>query len=209
MRLPDQAAARRERRGMNLADVYEGIRSDKRFDGLRVPGVVLVPGEGSSRPNVMIVGEAPGATENTAKRPFVGASGKVLRSLITDVAGLEAEDYFITNIVKYRPPGNRTPTVGEVQFSIPHLRKEWNAIGCPKIIVAVGSTALSALAPQLGGVMRCAGHAYPLTGDRTLWPMLHPAYGLRNPDFQPRMESHWDTFGICYREEYPREAKDS
>jgi DNA polymerase len=187
----------------SLAEVYEAVRADKAFDDLRTPGIVLVPGEGSSRPNIMIVGEAPGATENTAKRPFVGASGKVLRSLITDCAGLKPEEYFITNIVKYRPPGNRTPTPREVHLSLVHLRAEWYALGRPKVLIAVGATALSAIRPECGGVMRAAGNSYAISGGRTLWPMVHPAYGLRNKDFQPTMEKHWEQFGICYREEYP------
>jgi uracil-DNA glycosylase len=188
--------------GETLEDVYEAIRQDEVWDHMRTEGIVLVPGEGASRPNVMIVGEAPGASENTAKRPFVGASGKVIRSLLDAVAELNPSDYFITNVVKYRPSGNRTPVPYEVSRAIPYLRREWSALGCPRVLVAVGGTAKNALAPHLPGVLQSAGQPYLLSGGRTLWPMLHPAYGLRNPAVRPKMEEHWANFGEWYRKEY-------
>jgi len=189
----------------NLADVYEAYRADRSFDHLRTDGIVLVPGEGSSRPKLLIVGEAPGATENTHKRPFVGASGRVLRSLIQETAELTPEQYFITNVVKYRPPGNRTPYPEEVAASVPHLRREWGALGRPRILVAVGGTAFDALWPsgwaRMGGVTKYAGRATALNNDCELWVMLHPAYGLRNPNARPEMEKHWEALGKHVREE--------
>ena len=189
---------------MILADIYDAYRADRRFDHLRTDGIVLVPGEGSSRPKVLIVGEAPGAMENTYKRPFVGASGLVLRSLINDVAGLRSIDYFITNVVKYRPPGNRTPEWQEVDASLPYLRQEYAALGSPKVMVAVGSVALEALRPagSSGGILSVAGEPYTLANGCALWPMIHPAYGLRNAKVRPLMEEHWEKFGIWFREEY-------
>lgn len=188
-----------------LADVYDAYRADKAFDALREPtGIVLVPGEGSSRPNVFIVGEAPGAMENVHKRPFVGASGRVLRSLITDVAGLDSTAYFITNVVKYRPPNNRTPEWQEVDASMPYLRQEYAALGSPAVIMAVGGVALMAFRPkgETRGILSVAGTPLPLPNGRALWPMIHPAYGLRNPQVRPTMEKHWEQFGIWYREEF-------
>lgn len=191
---------------LTLADVYDAYRADPRFDHLRTDSIVLVPGEGSSRPNVLIVGEAPGAMENVHKRPFVGASGQVLRSLIKDSAGLEPHDYFITNVVKYRPPNNRTPEPEEVAASLPYLRQEYAALGGPAVLVAVGGVAFDALWPsdwaRLGGILKYAGKPQSLPGGRALWPMIHPAYGLRNRDARPAMEAHWEQFGIWYREEF-------
>lgn len=191
---------------MILADIYEAYRADHRFDHLRTTGVVLVPGEGSSRPNVFIVGEAPGAMENVHKRPFVGASGAVLRSLIKDVAGLDPTAYFITNVVKYRPPNNRTPEPQEVDASLPYLRQEYAALGSPAVLVAVGGTAFDALWPKhwarLGGILRMAGKPQQLPNGKALWPMIHPAYGLRNQLVRPEMEKHWEKFGDWYREEF-------
>lgn len=188
----------------SLPDVYDAYRGDRAFDHLRTDGIVLVPGEGSSRPNVFIVGEAPGAMENVHKRPFVGASGVVLRSLIKDVAGLDPKDYFITNVVKYRPPNNRTPEWQEIAASLPYLRQEYAALGSPAVIVAVGGVGLLALRPEgeTRGILACAGQAIPLKGGKALWPMIHPAYGLRNPQARSAMEQHWEQFGIWFREEF-------
>lgn len=188
-----------------LADVYEAYRADRWFDHLRTEGIVLVPGDGSSRPKVFIVGEAPGAMENTLRRPFVGASGRVLRSFITDVAVLKPEDYFITNTVKYRPPGNRTPDWSEIEASLPYLRREYRAVGSPPVIVAVGGVAWKALAPethQKASILGIAGDPVALPSGAALWPMIHPAYGLRNAAARPKMEKHWERLGDWFREEY-------
>lgn len=188
---------------LTLGDVYEAYRTDPAFDHFRTPGVVLVPGEGSSKPNVFVVGEAPGATENTAKRPFVGASGAVLRSLISDSAGIAERDLFITNVVKYRPRGNRTPEPEEISASLPYLRQEYAALGSPKVVIAVGATAKAALAPQMPGVLGVAGRPLPFgRNGAKLWIMVHPAYGLRNPAFRPEMEKHWTHLGDWYRKEF-------
>lgn len=187
-----------------LPDIYDAYRADRAFDHLRREHIVLVPGDGSYRPKVLIVGEAPGAMENTKKKPFVGASGLVLRSLIKDTAGLAPEDYFITNVVKYRPPGNRTPEWQEIEASKPYLRQEYAALGSPPVLVAVGGVAYAALRQpgSSGGILSLAGKPQTLSGGKALWPMIHPAYGLRNRDARPKMEAHWEQFGIWFREEY-------
>lgn len=197
-----QLLAQHRGQAESLEDVHEAIRQEAAFSQLRTPGIVLVPGEGHSQPNILIVGEAPGATENTAKRPFCGASGRILRSLITDAAGLQDADYFITNVVKYRPPGNRTPFPEEIEAAVPYLRREWSALGCPGVIVAVGAVALLALAPDMPSVTKAAGKPVVLKGGRALWPMFHPAYGMRNKSIRPIMEKHWTELGRWYREEF-------
>lgn len=184
-----------------LEDVYDAYRADRNFRHLRTDGIVLVPGDGPSRPKVLICGEAPGATENTTQRPFTGASGQVLRSLITDVAGLSEKDYFITNVIKYRPPLNRTPTMLEIADSLPYLRREWICLGRPKVLVAVGGSAKQALAPDIRGVLDNAGKPIPSTAGRTLWVMIHPAYGLRSARIRPMMEAHWEHFGRWMKEQ--------
>jgi DNA polymerase len=190
---------------MMLAEIYDAYREDSKFDHLRRDGVPLVPGEGSANPKVLIVGEAPGAVENVQKRPFVGASGVALRSLISDVAGLEPEDYFITNTVKYWPgPGNRTPDWQEVEASTPYLREEYIALCCPPVILAAGSVALSVFRPEgeTRSILQCAGKPISLKGSRTLWPMVHPAYALHHKPYRDTMEGHWETFGAWFRKEF-------
>ena len=187
---------------MILADVYEGYRSDPAFDHLRTDGIVLVPGEGSPRPRIFIVGEAPGATETLQRRPFVGPSGKAIRSLMGDCAKLDPVDWFITNTVKYRPPGNRTPEPEEIAASVPYLRQEYAAVGSPPVLVAVGNPARQALAPHLKfGTTTLAGKPYPL-GERWIWVMVHPRYAISQRSYRPKMEQHWEDFGKWFREEF-------
>jgi len=107
----------------SVADIYEDIREDPLFEHLRTAHIRLVPGIGSQSATYLLVGEAPGATENTKGRPFCGASGRVLDQLM-GVAGISVTETigqdgirrdanaWLTNVVKYRPPGNRTPTLG-------------------------------------------------------------------------------------------------
>lgn len=188
-----------------LAEIYDGYREDPAFAHLRINNRPLVPGEGSSNPKVLIVGEAPGATENVQRRPFVGASGRILRSLIEDAAELRPEDYFITNTVKYWPgPGNRTPDWTEIEASLPYLRQEYQVLGSPQVIVAVGSVALWAFRPEdeKRGILALGGERIPLKGSRWLAPMIHPAYGIRNKKIQPTMEQHWESFGVWLRKEF-------
>lgn len=186
-----------------LASLYDEYREDPRFKHLRREHTYLVPGEGPTRPAIFMVGEAPGAAENLAKRPFVGASGKALRSLM-EVNGISADLCFVTTVVKYRPPGNRTPGIKEILDSTEYLRREWSLLGGPTVMVAVGATAYTALGPAVSSVTAMAGQAM-LRGRgepfRYLWPMLHPAYGLRHPAVRPTMERHWENFAEWLREE--------
>lgn len=188
----------------HLADVYEAIRADRAFDHLRTPGIVLVPGVGASRPRIMIVGGAPGATENTDKMPFRGTSGGVLRSLLNDAAGLSQDDLFLTHVLKYRTPNNRAARRGEVYASVPYLRREWDAIGGPLVMVSVGSVAFSALRPagETRDLIECLGIPLEMSGGKALWPMMHPRLGLANPGIRPLAEKHWEDFGAWFRKEF-------
>lgn len=189
---------------MNFSDVedlYEGMRNDPEFLWLRRGKNPLVPGEGQQPTKVFIVGEAPGADEVMALRPFVGASGKVLRQLMaianlftTPVpqAGYLA-NCWLTNAVKYRPPRNRTPTLPEIKASRPYLDREWYLVGQPPVIIAVGATALTAIRREQSAIGQYAGKPITNTHGRTLWPMFHPAYGLRGNDtVKGVIEEHWN-----------------
>lgn len=188
---------------MNLAEVYDEYRGDPAFVHLRGESIKLVPGEGSSRPRVIIWGEAPGATENTAQRPFTGAAGRILRSLISDCAGLDAEDYFLSTVVKYWPTGGRQPRAAEIEASRPYLRKEWAALGRPDVMVAVGAVARSAIVPDASQQnFKAAGVPIASTNGLIRWVMIDPRYGTERPELQPRMEQHWESFGDWFRKEY-------
>jgi uracil-DNA glycosylase len=136
----------------------------------------LVPGEGSPVADVMIVGEAPGASEDKAGRPFVGRAGKLLDELLAE-AGLERGDVYITNVVKARPPGNRDPRADEVAHHMPWLEAQLALIR-PRLVVPLGR---HALAHFTDGAKISEVHGKPLTArDRELFPLYHPAAALHN-----------------------------
>ncbi len=136
----------------------------------------LVPGEGSATAEVVVVGEAPGASEDREGRPFVGRAGRLLDELL-EAAGLDREAVFITNVVKARPPGNRDPRADEVAHHLPWLEAQLEVIG-PRLLVPLGRHALARFAPD---ARISAEHGRVLERDgRTLFPMYHPAAALHN-----------------------------
>ncbi|MDP3993097.1 MAG: uracil-DNA glycosylase, partial [bacterium] len=105
-----------------------------------------VPGEGNPDAEIMFVGEAPGKKENETGRPFVGAAGKFLNEMLNSI-GLEREDIFIANVIKYQPPENRDPLPDEIALQLPFLKKQI-AIIKPKLVCFLGRHALHALLPD-------------------------------------------------------------
>ncbi len=136
----------------------------------------IVPGEGSHTADVMLVGEAPGASEDKQGRPFVGRSGKLLDELLAE-AGLERADVFITNVVKARPPGNRDPKADEVAHHLPWLERQLALIE-PRVVIPVGRHALAHFAA--GRKITEVHGTLLVEGGRRLVPWLHPAAALRN-----------------------------
>lgn len=203
----------------DIEDLHEAMRDDAALAHLRKGRNPLVPGEGAQPAGVIIVGEAPGADEVMALRPFVGASGKVLRQLMA-FADLDTHDQYedgrdspptagancwLTNAVKYRPPRNRTPTWAEVEASRPYLMNEFMLVGNPTVVVAVGAVALSAIVgtPMSISTYAGCGPVHSVHG-RTLWPMFHPAYGLHGNDtVKALIESHWQNFAEWLYENNP------
>ena len=137
----------------------------------------LVPGDGDPDAEVVIVGEAPGASEDKQGRPFVGRAGKLLDTLLAD-AGLERGDVFVTNVVKARPPGNRDPKADEVAHHLPWLLAQLDVIE-PKLLVPLGRHALGHFADDL---KISEAHGKPVErGGRTIFPLYHPAAALHRP----------------------------
>ena len=135
----------------------------------------MVPGEGNADADVMLVGEAPGASEDKEGRPFVGRAGKLLDELLA-AAGLEREDVYITNVVKARPPKNRDPRAGEVAHHMPWLEAEL-AFVQPRLVIPLGRHALEHFSD---GTKISEVHGTELTEKgRSLFPMYHPAAALR------------------------------
>jgi DNA polymerase len=178
-----------------------------------------VPGEGDNA-EAFIIGEAPGAQEDIERRPFVGKC-KVLRDLMaladlyvegftTNVSsGLAADrqritvapNCWLTNVVKYKTPRNRNPTNAEVRAFRRLLQDEWVAVGSPDTIITVGGIALSAVFGKSMSVLRHAGRCHTMRSGYTgkklyIWPMLHPAFGLRGDDnLKEFIEQDWLKLG--------------
>jgi DNA polymerase len=140
----------------------------------------IVPGEGNHDADVMLVGEAPGASEDKQGRPFVGRAGKFLDQLLGE-AGLERGDVYITNVVKARPPGNRDPKAGEVAHYLPWLEQQLALIR-PSVVIPLGRHALAHFAP--GRKITEVHGTLVVAGERRLVPWLHPAAALRNQDLR-------------------------
>lgn len=158
-----------------------------------------VGGEGpDDTPEAMVIGEAPGGQEAIAGRPFVGPSGAVLDQLLEN-AGLARERVWVTNVVKFRPPGNRTPTDDEIAVFKIWLRREWVTIGRPTLIIPTGSVALYALTGHRVSILKYAGTHLRRTSrggyQMDVWPMVHPSFGLRNPNARPSIEADWQKLG--------------
>jgi len=144
----------------------------------------VVPGEGSLDSPVVFVGEGPGADEDATGRPFVGRAGKLLTKILESV-GLSREDVYITNIVKCRPPNNRTPTLQEMKACEPYLLSQLAVIK-PKLIVCLGATALAAfLESEKVQITKYRGKLFDWHGGIKVFGMFHPSYLLRNPSTAP------------------------
>jgi uracil-DNA glycosylase len=175
-----------------LADLNTAIQQ---FEGLAIKRTAtqMVFADGNPHAPIMVVGEAPGLEEDAQGKPFVGASGQLLDKMLAAI-GLdrhapEAEkSVYITNVLNWRPPGNRTPTQTEIDVSLPFLEKHILLIR-PKIIFCLGGVAAKALVSQGEGITR-------LRGKKTIWspqivelgsdqipviPSFHPSYLLRAP----------------------------
>lgn len=161
----------------------------------------LVHGYGPVPCDVMLIGEAPGAEEEQEGRPFVGKSGQLLQRALQD-AGLNYEQVYITNIYKYRPPDNRTPTEEEIQSHWPILVSELQAVQ-PKYILLMGNTALVAFSGQ-GGIQQAHGSrvARQLPGDPFIFCTYHPAAGLYKPGLKTEFANDIRTFASVVNGEY-------
>jgi uracil-DNA glycosylase len=163
-----------------LADIAKAISICKACS-LSATALNHVPGEGNPEAKFVIVGEAPGATEDELGRPFVGKSGDLLTKIL-EAIGFKREDVFICNVLKHRPPGNRNPTPEEVVACAPYLLKQLDVLQ-PKVILALGNFAAQTLLNTDVGITKLRGvehtyHGIPLVAT------FHPAALLRNPNFK-------------------------
>jgi uracil-DNA glycosylase len=151
----------------------------------------LVFGEGDPKARLIFVGEGPGRDEDLTGKPFAGEAGQLLTRIIEGGMGLKRENVYICNIVKCRPPENRTPERDEVDACIPFLKEQIRLIK-PDIICTLGRTAGQEL----------LGREFKITEERGNWksflgipvmPTYHPAYILRNPSRERELKAHvWE-----------------
>lgn len=139
----------------------------------------IVFGDGNPKAELVFVGEGPGADEDAQGLPFVGRAGKLLTQMI-EAMGLQRGDVYICNVVKCRPPENRTPEKDEVSTCSPYLLRQLDVIN-PKVIVCLGSVAAQTLLETNRGISHFRGEWLDFRG-RKLMATYHPAYLLRNPN---------------------------
>ncbi len=140
----------------------------------------LVMGDGNPDADIVFIGEAPGKNEDEQGLPFVGAAGKFLNEMLA-AAGMDRNDVYITNIVKYRPPNNRDPLPEEKKAFWPYLLKQLQIIE-PKIVITLGRHSMEYFLPEMK-ISQIHGQAKRITfGDKKLVivPLYHPAAALYN-----------------------------
>ena len=158
------------------------------FDGcpLKKTAKNLVFADGNPQAQVMMVGEAPGEDEDRQGLPFVGVSGKLLDRMASFI-GLDRTNFYITNILPWRPPGNRSPTDQEIASCLPFIERHV-AIIKPRVLVALGGVAVKSLLKTKDGITKLRGRKMEYTyedvetGEKKTClclPMFHPAYLLR------------------------------
>lgn len=141
--------------------------------------------DGNPASRVMVIGEAPGADEDRLGKPFVGVSGQLLDRMLGFIQLKRETDFYITNILPWRPPGNRTPTSGEIATCLPFIERHIALVN-PKMIILAGGVAAKTIFQTSEGIMKLRGRWFdyrPAVLDASVPTMaiFHPAYLLRSP----------------------------
>lgn len=176
-----RAAARTAASLDELKQVLEGFEGC----GLKVTATNTVFADGVAGADVMVIGEAPGADEDRQGKPFVGVSGQLLDRMLASIGLSRAESVYITNILPWRPPGNRQPTPAEIATCIPFVERHIE-LAAPKLLMFAGGTSAKSLMGRKEGITRLRGTwmDWPLPNSGGTIPALatyHPAYLLRTP----------------------------
>ncbi|MEO4044799.1 uracil-DNA glycosylase [Hoeflea sp. CAU 1731] len=184
--IPDQAAVNNARETAAKAASIDALREALlAFNGcnLRSGARNTVFADGNPAADIMLVGEAPGRDEDRQGLPFVGRAGQLLDRMLAAI-NLDRESVYITNMIPWRPPGNRTPTPFEIELCRPFIERHI-ALANPKIIVFLGNVSTKSMLNTTRGILSIRGSwtRYKLGDalDIQALPTLHPAYLLRNP----------------------------
>ena len=170
------------------AQTLEELRAAlEAFQGfpLKRTATQMVFADGVATAKVMLVGEAPGADEDRIGRPFVGESGQLLDKMLAAIGLSRTENVYITNLINWRPPGNRDPSDAEVALSLPFVRRHIELVQ-PAVLVCVGGVSAKALFETTQGITRLRGKwmdysSAGLTPPIPALALFHPAYLLRSP----------------------------
>ena len=150
----------------------------------------IVFGVGNSRARLVFVGEAPGREEDEKGEPFVGEAGRLLDRILFAM-GLARQDVYICNVVKCRPPNNRTPLPDEIEMCSPFLMRQIRTIK-PRLVCCLGAPAVKTLLGVKEGITKIRGRFYDFQGTKAL-PTFHPAYILRNPREEKILREDFQT----------------
>jgi uracil-DNA glycosylase len=181
---PDAAVHSARAAARDAASVDELGATLARFDGcsLKATAKNLCFYRGAAKSRIMLIGEAPGRDEDIEGKPFVGRAGQLLDKMLSAIQ-LGEQDVHITNIVYWRPPGNRTPTPQEAQVCRPFLERQVELVA-PEVIVLLGGAAAKHMLDVAEGIMKVRGKWRDLeigTHKARVIATLHPAYLLRTP----------------------------
>ena len=155
-----------------------------------------VIGDGNEKAKIMLIGEAPGAEEDKIGKPFIGAAGQLLNKML-DAIKLERNDIYITNIIPWRPPNNRTPTNQEILECLPYIQKLIEIIN-PKLILLLGSVAAKAILNSNLTISKLRSNWHEYTSINHIDKIAclvtyHPAFLLRSPNYK---KSSWEDLKI-------------
>jgi uracil-DNA glycosylase len=166
-----------------IAELEQAVRL---YDGcaLKRTATSTVFADGNPEARLMLIGEAPGADEDRQGKPFVGVSGKLLDRMLQAI-GHDRSSAYITNVLFWRPPGNRQPTPQEIQQCLPFVLRHI-ALVRPAVLVLLGGASAKTILNQAEGIMRLRGRWFEYRIDEDLpviptLPTYHPAYLLRSP----------------------------
>jgi uracil-DNA glycosylase len=200
--VPARAAPGLEARRQAFAELRERAMVCVKCAHLVASRKNVVFGVGDIQAQLMFVGEAPGADEDQQGEPFVGAAGQLLTKII-QAMGLSRETVYIANILKCRPDtpgqssGNRKPTPDEMKTCIPYLHAQIDLIE-PKVLVALGATAVEGLLGKTVGITRLRGHWHTYR-NIPLMPTYHPAFLLRNQAISEKRKIWEDMLQVMER----------
>jgi len=181
--LPDGIAIDNAKELASGATTIEELKSAmEAFEGcnLKRTAKQLVFADGNPQSSIMLIGEAPGRDEDIQGLPFVGRAGQLLDKMLAAIE-LDREKVYITNVIPWRPPGNRTPTPQETEICRPFIERHIELVK-PELIVMLGGSAAKTLLKTTDGIMKLRGKWVEVVTENTsvkAMPTLHPAYLLR------------------------------